>query len=276
MALRPYFNALLVALVLLPATGLGGPAEQQKCKLPWAVYNGGLDAIDELIAAGCDPNEQDQEGSVWLHWVSSSTQDPLAVTAKLLAAGAKSDIASKGGWRPTHMATMTGQLEVVRLLLAHGADPNAATDVGTTLLHLAPFQAKPAMVDLLVDSGASVNATDQEGSTALHITISRRNPAVARRLLMRGADVHAEKKNGQTALHLAAAHGRYRAAKVLLEHGANAGARDGQGRTPEELARLYHNPGHEQVADLLREAIGAGLRQRSKTPSTAGSQALDR
>jgi hypothetical protein len=52
MALRPHFNALLITLVLLPATGLGRPADAQKCKLPWAVYNGGLDAIDELIASG--------------------------------------------------------------------------------------------------------------------------------------------------------------------------------------------------------------------------------
>ena len=125
------------------------------------------------------------------------------------------------------LASMYGELEILRVLAEHGADPLVTPATGASSLQAAlgvPMMAREnrrnrvgapptdtadeerrslEMVRLVLDRGVDVNASDARGNTALHDAVRRRFPSVVEFLAENGADLDAGNKDGSTPLMLA-------------------------------------------------------------------------
>jgi ankyrin repeat protein len=89
------------------------------------------------------------------------------VVQNLLAAGADPNTYDFLGFRPLHHAARLDYLAVATVLLAHGADPNAATSMRATPLELAARAGDPRLVQVLLAAGAAVDGPGQGGVTPL-------------------------------------------------------------------------------------------------------------
>lgn len=135
-----------------------------------------LTALSFNIYCGYDYNDFDR----------SINDGKVNEIKRLIAQGA--DVNDKGhrGYRPIHLAAMSGNAEIIKLLLNAGADINAKTDAGSTPLHevaelsqvSAPSKLKPVL-ELLLKSGADKNIEDKSGRTAAYIAQEHRKPQVA-------------------------------------------------------------------------------------------------
>lgn len=98
--------------------------------LHWAVVEGDIDRVKELIAARININEKDSKGDTALHYAcrGSYRNAKLQIVRILLAAGADVNVENNMGRTPLHEASNT---ECMEILKAVGADPgnlNTNTD----------------------------------------------------------------------------------------------------------------------------------------------------
>ena len=116
---------------------------------------------------------------------------------------------------PFLLATMVGNVDVMRLLVERGADPLSASNDGTTPLMVASgmtnIEEEHAIsedrhleaVKLCLELGADVNAANDRGNTALHATAFLGYPEIARYLVEQGAEINAKNNNGETPTRVA-------------------------------------------------------------------------
>ncbi|RWA03870.1 hypothetical protein EKO27_g11238 [Xylaria grammica] len=83
-----------------------------------------------------------------------------------LDTGSDPDTKYKDGSTLLHVASKTGNRELVGLLLEYGAYPDTPDDSGSTALHYAQHE---EVVQLLLDYGANVQAQDNKNNTPLHL-----------------------------------------------------------------------------------------------------------
>ena len=189
--------------------------------------------IEELLAAGADPNEQ-YLGEPLLY--SQAEVGDIAVIQALIEAGANPMVRGPGGATPLHRAADWGDFAVVQLLVDTGADPSARTDYGGTPLHAAAASIlrDGNRIQLLIDAGADPGARTDSGTTPLHLV---RLAANAEALLAAGAVLRRD-ENGRTPLHTAAMDFGLESSEfgnligVFVGAGADIGARDAFGQTP--------------------------------------------
>jgi ankyrin repeat protein len=88
--------------------------------------NGNTDVMRMLLAAGADPNVQDNDGKTLLHYMAEEGITEYVRyedVEALLAAGADPNLIDKKGWTPAHYAGDEGHdKDIFRLLLEHGAE----------------------------------------------------------------------------------------------------------------------------------------------------------
>ncbi|KAJ5358841.1 ankyrin repeat-containing protein [Penicillium cataractarum] len=161
-----------------------------------------------------------------------------------------------------YLATSRNAHDIVTLLLASGADPNTPDSFGWRPLHVASLSGYSDIFSTLLTAGADIHACTRSWNTSaikptglyvgspwhgtpLHLAAIGGHVDLATALLARGADIHAETKasssrlyfvpgHGPTALHLAldtgtfygrphtAEAGRVRVAGILVGAGARA------------------------------------------------------
>eukprot|EP00118_Oscarella_pearsei_P027012 m.310657 g.310657 ORF g.310657 m.310657 type:complete len:251 (+) comp53491_c0_seq1:24-776(+) len=98
----------------------------------------GETAVVEAALKGCEPevlNFKDPDGYSPLH--RATYNGHVEVMKKLLAAGADIGCETNDGWQPLHCACRWNQTEAASLLVQSGALVNAKTHGGQTPLHLA-------------------------------------------------------------------------------------------------------------------------------------------
>ena len=140
--------------------------------LPAAVLRDKSESVKQLIAAGAELDVTLRpENYCPLHIAFRDDNASLAVL--LLKSGAKSDMRSRNGETPLHMAAdaskifqMSFFLDGMEKLLESGADVNAVTNNGVTALHLASARGRLKMVEFLVKHGADWNMTTTDDSEA--------------------------------------------------------------------------------------------------------------
>ncbi len=153
-----------------------------------AVQDGDAEKAEEIILAGADVDERDEET-----------------------------------FSPLEYAALTGQADLAELLLQHGADVNARDEQGIAALHIAVASDSLPVTGLLIEHGAEVDASDNEGYTALHIAAMAGSARIAELLINHGADVNAENAFGRTPLNEASDAGERRVIRLLERHGGVEG-----------------------------------------------------
>ena len=161
---------------------------------------------------------------------STTTERRIQLVRSLIDHGA--DIhASRKGFTPLHIATLTAQEPIVNILLSKGAK---ATGIPVITAY---FGLAPEMVDRLLNRGASVSAVDSRwNKTALTWTAEIGSPDTLEILLGHRANLHHQDVQGSSALHYAAANARSESVELLLAAKADPNLLDKEGRT--SLIRL--------------------------------------
>jgi ankyrin repeat protein len=253
-----------VGLLLLVASGVAlaqGP-------LLTAARDGDRSAALALLGERADPNEAEADGTTALHWAVHN--DDIELVKRLLAAGAKADVANDYGATPFTEAAIGGNAAILAALLDAGVDVNAANSDGQTALMVVARGGQVPAVELLLERGADVNAREaRKGQTALMWAVAQSQGPVVAKLIEHGAEVDARstvndwerlvtaeprQKNlmpgGFTPLLYAARQGCIECARMLLDAGAAIDLTDPDGVTPLLSALLN---AHFDTAKLLLE-----------------------
>ena len=148
------------------------------------------------------------------------------------------------------IASIAGNVEIVKELLDHGADITTTNDIGINVLHYAAIEGRQEIIQMLIDHGADVTTANKFGSTALHFASAfTYDQEIIQLLVDSGADVNARKSDGTTALGHACKLGSTKMAKILLGLGANGASKDKGGKTP--LAWAFSSTRGWEVFKLL-------------------------
>jgi ankyrin repeat protein len=188
-----------------------------------AAGTGDVGRVQELIRQ--DPhvvNKQDKHGQTPLQFAAFNGH--VEVVNALIAAGANVNQKEACDWTPLHAAAAHGHSDIVEMLLAHGAKAsvNQQDIYGNTPLHDAASWGYSKVVELLLAHGASVNKQDNGGRTPLHmatwyIVDIHNQLEVVRVLLAHGANPSITNTAGKSALEIAVCLGKDEIAEMLLD-----------------------------------------------------------
>jgi len=123
--------------------------------------------VRRLVAAGSNPNLQDEDGDTPLYFASAVGN--LEAVKVLLEGGAELERSvNLTGITPLMAAVSSGNSDLVEFFLREKAqDPNARTMDGRTTLHAATAGSQVPMVNLLMENGARIDERDVIGMTPL-------------------------------------------------------------------------------------------------------------
>jgi ankyrin repeat protein len=197
------------------------------------------EAVQFLLEKGADVSVVETSTGVTALHVAAAYGGPRIATM-LLAAGAKPDVADKGGFTPLQSAVGFNDIGLVEKLLAMGAAVNSKNtfagkvqngDIAlkelTPLMQAAPF-GSPELIKKLLDAGADVKMRDVRGMTPLMMSVAsdRQDIRVMKMLIERGSDVNAKAANGETVLDWARKFNEPAVVALLEKAGARGSTMD--------------------------------------------------
>jgi hypothetical protein len=181
--------------------------------------------------------------------VLASYEGDIDKVRALLAAGADVNAKDKDGNTPLLEATLNFHGDIVDMLLSSGANVNAKGEDGDTVLLYAAGHGDIELVESLLRRNAKVNVQNVNGDCALIRAASNGHVEVVKALLLRGANVDEKDSEGWTALMWAVANGHVETVRLLLANGADPAAKNNEGQSALELAK---GPLAAKAAKLLR------------------------
>lgn len=112
--------------------------------------------IEELVAKGCDVQEQDLKRRSALHWaMESEAEDSADTTKTLLRLGANWKLKDQQGNTPLHIAALKGHEDALKALIEAGCRTDVFNNNGDTPLHLAVRSSQDHCLSPLMQLGAS-------------------------------------------------------------------------------------------------------------------------
>lgn len=137
--------------------------------LMFASYNGNINDVRMILAAGVDVNDKNEAGETALFWASLGGQ--VKAIARLLDSGADVNHVSTTGETALFYASRKGQAKAIIALVHAGADVHHVNKNGETALFWASWNSGVGAIVALLDRGAEVNHVSKNGETV--ITLSR-------------------------------------------------------------------------------------------------------
>lgn len=186
--------------------------------LHYACETGNIGCVTELLAAGANPHQANNDGMTALHL--ASTYGRTSVVALLLAQPniQVDPLENSCNATPLHMASIMGQVEAVRLLVAKSAQIDARNNDNATPLFLACQEGHPVIVQFLFEKGASLEAPLRDGGTPLHVAADKGHLEVVKLLVSLGATLRTIKNNGATPWYAAAQNGHEEVIKFFIKN----------------------------------------------------------
>ena len=211
----------LVAIVALAACGSAeaSPAEPVADQLSKAAARGDTASVLELLEAGADIDERDEDGRTPV--MIATRGNHVDTVRALIEAEANVDIQDNRLDNPLLYAGAEGLLEIVQLTIDAGADPALTNRFGGTALIPAAERGHVAVVrELLTNSDVDVDHVNNLGWTALLEAIvlsngDERHQQIVQLLVDHGADVTIGDKDGVTPLEHARSRGFIEIVRIL-------------------------------------------------------------
>ncbi|KAM9410387.1 putative palmitoyltransferase ZDHHC13 [Pholidichthys leucotaenia] len=172
--------------------------------LHWAAINNRSELVKYYISKGAIVDQLGGDlNSTPLHWAIRQGHLPMVI--QLMRYGADASIADGEGYRALHLAILFQHMAIAAYLMAKGQEVDGPDCNGQTPLMLAAQKIiGPEPTNFLIKNNASVNAVDKVNrNTPLHCAVLAGNVDAAHILLEAGASVDAENINGHTPIDLA-------------------------------------------------------------------------
>ncbi|XP_071481796.1 uncharacterized protein [Diadema antillarum] len=185
----------------------------------------------QIVAYLLEATPGTQPGWSALH--IASLRGNLNVLRCLLNGDHASDTQTPQKVTPIMIAAECGHLECVRLLISRGANCETYNADGWTALHYAAARNQLDVVQLLLETHVPVDIpTRKEQYTPLHLAAQNGHERILRVLAQSSADLNKQTKLGLTALRIAAENRREEAVRFLAGTEAKHDVRDVKGFNP--------------------------------------------
>ena len=249
---------------------------------------GDLDAVNQLIELGANPDYNDADGDTPL--LLAVFKNHIEIVKVLLEKGVRVNISDPTGTTLLHFAAGNGYTEIAKLLLIAGADIGLKNNQGQTAFDFANKYKKPEIVQLILEqnnkdnelldaieagnlnlvkqllaAGANPNSYDDNKNPHAVFAVCKGYAEILAELINHGTSIGYVTDTGLTFLHYAAGNGYTEIAELLLKAGININAQNKKGNTPLHLAALK---GHKEVVELLLRA-GANFNIKNADGKTA-------
>ena len=254
----------VAAVLLLASAGLARAETADGRSLRVAAYNGQVDAVGRLLAAGTSPNVPDDDGLTAVH--QAALKANAFILEMLLEAAGDPNVASRDGNTPLHFAAgfefERFSQQAIRVLLDYGASPDLFNEAGQSPLHLVArrHRSERSIVHLL-GAGADPNRADRRGDTPLHYAVSRYSrfsPGIVEALLDHGATADLAGADGETPLQRFARVGKDDGGMVaaLVDGGGDPNRKNPDGETP--LHTAIRNGGSAERPGVVEALLQLG------------------
>ncbi|XP_064831094.1 putative palmitoyltransferase ZDHHC13 [Oncorhynchus masou masou] len=180
------------------------PDKENVSLLHWAAINNRAEVVKYYISKGAAIDQLGGDlNSTPLHW--AIRQGHLSMVIQLLRYGADPSMADGEGYRSLHLAILFQHMPIAAYLMAKGQEVDLPDSNGQTPLMLAAQKIiGPEPTNFLMKCNASVSAVDKVNrNSPLHCAVLAGNVDAAHILLEAGASVDAENANGHTPIDLA-------------------------------------------------------------------------
>ncbi|XP_037553633.1 putative palmitoyltransferase ZDHHC13 [Nematolebias whitei] len=180
------------------------PDKENVTLLHWAAINNRSELVKYYIFKGATIDQLGGDlNSTPLHW--AIRQGHLTMVIQLMRYGADPSITDGEGYRALHLAILFQHMAIAAYLMAKGEEVDLPDSTGQTPLMLAAQKIiGPEPTNFLIKNNASVSAVDKVNrNTPLHCAVLAGNVDAAHILLEAGASVDAENINGHTPIDLA-------------------------------------------------------------------------
>lgn len=145
---------------------------------------------------------------------------------------------------PIHLATVNGNVAILKILISNGANPNVQDNEGNTPLVKAIECGHEHLVKYFLSQGADPNITDLEKNTALHWAIMTESIiAIDALMSSKKCDLMAKNSKDETCLHLAVRSPLINTStfESFLRAGSDLTAKDQLGLTALDIAQACNN-----------------------------------
>jgi cytohesin len=201
-----------------------------------AVAAGSLTLVRSLLAACPDVNATNFHGRTPI--LIASMYGQVEIVRFLVGLGADMHVTTnstgEGGVNALELAAIHGHAEVVKALLQAGADPTRGE--GTTPLHSAVAKGHVEVIKVLGTNPAWLEVNISGLGTPLHVAVREKQLQAVKTLLDLGASPNSRNEHGRTPLHFAVDSGVIEIVEILLKSGADPTVTDDDRRTPLALA----------------------------------------
>ena len=214
--------------------------------LSWAAQRGDLDAVQELLYRGADPNRADRAGKTPLHWSAEASGDSCLFA--LLQAGAAADVKDLRGREALFYSLLTADsVDRIETLAHYGANLKAIGEDRVSLLKVAVSNGLVESTRFMLQNGVDVNEKqDNNTDPALFCAIFCGRDEVLHILFGSGFDCSIKTKRGQSILFRLACYGSMECCNILEKKGLQVVDTEDQNKyckTVMKIARwrLRHN-----------------------------------
>ncbi|XP_029000626.1 putative palmitoyltransferase ZDHHC13 isoform X1 [Betta splendens] len=180
------------------------PDKENVSLLHWAAINNRTELVKYYLSKGAVVDQLGGDlNSTPLHWAIRQGHLPMVI--QLMRYGADPSVADGEGYRALHLAILFQHMAIAAYLMAKGQEVDGPDCNGQTPLMLAAQKIiGPEPTNFLIKNNASVSAVDKVNrNTPLHCAVLAGNVDAAHILLDAGASVDAENINGHTPIDLA-------------------------------------------------------------------------